>query len=76
MAKAFVFPGQGSQDVGMGKALADQFASAREVFDEVDDALGEKLTDIMWGRPERHADADPECATGLDGRVSGSCSGA
>ncbi|MEM7747574.1 MAG: ACP S-malonyltransferase [Pseudomonadota bacterium] len=52
MAKAFVFPGQGSQDVGMGKALADQFASAREVFDEVDDALGEKLTDVMWDGPK------------------------
>ncbi|MEM6497867.1 MAG: ACP S-malonyltransferase [Pseudomonadota bacterium] len=52
MAKAFVFPGQGSQDVGMGKTLADQFASAREVFDEVDDALGEKLTDIMWEGPK------------------------
>ncbi|MEM8970627.1 MAG: ACP S-malonyltransferase [Pseudomonadota bacterium] len=52
MAKAFVFPGQGSQDVGMGKALADQFASAREVFDEVDDALGEKLTNVMWDGPK------------------------
>lgn len=36
----------------MGKALADQFASAREVFDEVDDALGEKLTDVMWDGPK------------------------
>ena len=43
MAKAFIFPGQGSQDVGMGKALAEQFASAREVFDEVDAALSDNL---------------------------------
>ena len=48
MAIAFVFPGQGSQTVGMGKALAEQFASARAVFDEVDEALGQKLSDLMW----------------------------
>ena len=52
MAVAFVFPGQGSQAVGMGKALADQFASARTVFAEVDDALGQKLSDLMWNGPE------------------------
>lgn len=45
---AFIFPGQGAQFVGMGKALAERFASARAVFEQVDDALGEKLTDIMW----------------------------
>src|SRR6476469_11032845 len=48
MTAAFVFPGQGSQAVGMGKALADAFAPARAVFDEVDAALGEKLTATMW----------------------------
>ena len=42
MARAFVFPGQGSQDVGMGKALAEAFPSAKAVFDEVDEALGQK----------------------------------
>ncbi|MFM2278622.1 MAG: malonyl CoA-acyl carrier protein transacylase, partial [Pseudomonadota bacterium] len=52
MKRAFVFPGQGSQAVGMGKALADEYAEARAVFEEVDDALGEKLTDIMWNGPE------------------------
>jgi [acyl-carrier-protein] S-malonyltransferase len=51
MSIAFVFPGQGSQAVGMGKALADNFAPARNVFAEVDDALGEKLTAIMWDGP-------------------------
>jgi [acyl-carrier-protein] S-malonyltransferase len=51
MSVAFVFPGQGSQAVGMGKALAEQFAPARAVFDEVDAALGEKLTATMWEGP-------------------------
>jgi [acyl-carrier-protein] S-malonyltransferase len=51
MAIAFTFPGQGSQAVGMGKALADAFPVARAVFDEVDAALGEKLTDIIWNGP-------------------------
>jgi [acyl-carrier-protein] S-malonyltransferase len=49
--RAFIFPGQGSQAVGMGKALADAFAPARAVFDEVDAALGEKLTRTMWEGP-------------------------
>ena len=52
MAKAFVFPGQGSQAVGMGKALADAFPAARAVFDEVDAALGEKLSALMFEGPE------------------------
>jgi [acyl-carrier-protein] S-malonyltransferase len=51
MAAAFVFPGQGSQAVGMGKALADAFPQARSVFDEVDAALEEKLTATMWEGP-------------------------
>jgi len=48
MTRAFIFPGQGSQAVGMGKALADSFAAAREVFQEVDDALGQNLSRLMW----------------------------
>jgi [acyl-carrier-protein] S-malonyltransferase len=51
MAAAFVFPGQGSQALGMGKALAEAYAPARAVFDEVDAALGEKLSTIMWEGP-------------------------
>jgi [acyl-carrier-protein] S-malonyltransferase len=51
MTAAFTFPGQGSQTVGMGKALAEQFPAARAVFEEVDAALGEKLTDIIWNGP-------------------------
>lgn len=51
MAAAFVFPGQGSQAVGMGKALAENFAPARQVFAEVDDALGECLSDTIWNGP-------------------------
>lgn len=49
---AFTFPGQGSQAVGMGKDLAEAFPEARAVFDEVDEALGQKLSDIMWNGPE------------------------
>jgi [acyl-carrier-protein] S-malonyltransferase len=51
LAIAFTFPGQGSQAVGMGKALADTFSAARAVFDEVDAALGDKLSQIMWEGP-------------------------
>jgi [acyl-carrier-protein] S-malonyltransferase len=45
---AFIFPGQGSQAIGMGKELADAFPAAKAVFDEVDEALGEKLSALMW----------------------------
>ena len=48
MSTAFTFPGQGSQTVGMGKDLADAFPAARAVFEEVDEALGEKLSSLMW----------------------------
>ena len=48
MKKAFLFPGQGSQFIGMGKDLADQYVTARDVFSEVDDALGEPLSNLMF----------------------------
>jgi [acyl-carrier-protein] S-malonyltransferase len=48
MAIAFVFPGQGAQAIGMGKDLADNYPAARAVFDAVDDALGEKLSSLIW----------------------------
>ncbi|HMN50624.1 MAG TPA: ACP S-malonyltransferase [Xanthobacteraceae bacterium] len=52
MALAFAFPGQGSQAVGMGKALSDAFPAAKAVFDEVDAALGQKLSQVMWEGPQ------------------------
>ncbi|SMR72851.1 [acyl-carrier-protein] S-malonyltransferase [Aliiroseovarius halocynthiae] len=48
MSRAFVFPGQGAQSIGMGKALADAYPTAKAVFDEVDEALGEKLSSLIW----------------------------
>jgi len=52
MATAFTFPGQGSQSVGMGRELAEAFPEARAVFEEVDEALGQKLSAIMWEGPD------------------------
>ncbi len=53
MTRAFVFPGQGAQTIGMGRALAEAYPAARAVFDEVDEALGEKLSALIWeGEPE------------------------
>ena len=46
--RAFVFPGQGAQAIGMGKALADAYPAAKAIFDEVDDALGESLSSLIW----------------------------
>ena len=48
MTTAFVFPGQGAQTIGMGRDLADAYPAARAVFEEVDEALGEKLSDLIW----------------------------
>lgn len=52
MAVAFTFPGQGSQAIGMGKDLADAFPESRKIFEEVDDALGESLSKLIWEGPE------------------------
>ena len=52
MTRAFVFPGQGSQAVGMGRQLAGAFAAARAVFEEIDDALSQNLTHLMFEGPE------------------------
>ncbi len=48
MARAFLFPGQGAQTIGMGQALAEAYPASKAVFDEVDEALGEKLSDLIW----------------------------
>ena len=48
MARALVCPGQGSQSIGMGKLLADEYSSAKAIFEEVDDALGENLSSLIW----------------------------
>ena len=52
MTRAFIFPGQGSQAVGMGRELADAFPTARHTFEEVNDALGQKLSRLMFEGPE------------------------
>jgi len=48
VSRAFLFPGQGAQTIGMGKDLAEAYPTARAVFEEVDDALGEKLSALIW----------------------------
>jgi [acyl-carrier-protein] S-malonyltransferase len=48
MSRAFVFPGQGAQSIGMGKAFADAYPAAKAVFDEVDEALGQNLSALIW----------------------------
>jgi len=52
MVRAFLFPGQGSQSIGMGRALAENFPAARNVFQEIDEALKQKLSKLMWEGPD------------------------
>jgi [acyl-carrier-protein] S-malonyltransferase len=52
MTLAFIFPGQGAQSVGMGRNLAEAFGSARTVFEEIDEALGQRLSKLIWEGPE------------------------
>ncbi len=59
MGAAFIFPGQGSQTVGMGKALADAFPAAKAVFDEVDAALGERLSVTIFEGPADKPNKSP-----------------
>jgi len=62
MSYAFVFPGQGSQAIGMGQELAEAFPSAKAVFEQVDEALSQKLSTLMW-----------DGSTRFDGSLYGGC---
>ena len=71
MSRAFVFPGQGAQTIGMGRALAEAYPAAKAVFDEVDAALGEKLSALIWDGDIDDADADPQRPARADGHLHG-----
>ena len=74
MARALVFPGQGSQAVGMGKDLNDAFTSAREVFQEVEDALEQNLSKLMFEGPDADLtltdNAQPALLTGSEAAMA------
>lgn len=65
MVAAITFPGQGSQAVGMGRELAEAFPEARRAFEEVDDALGEKLSHLIWNGPEAELTLTANAQPGL-----------
>ena len=71
---AWVFPGQGSQAVGMGKDIYDEYPQAREVFDLADEALGFSLSRVIFEGPEE-THADRVRSTGTAHRECGMCSG-
>ena len=70
MSRAIIFPGQGSQSVGMGRGLASQYPEAREVFEAVDDALGEKLSAVIWNGPDEELTLNRKCTTRFNGRFA------
>ena len=69
--RAFLFPGQGSQAVGMGAALAEASRAARDVFGEVDEALGQGLFKLMREGPDEQLQADRKCPAGDHGACAG-----
>ena len=75
MKRGFVFPGQGSQAVGMGRALAEEFGEARAVFAAVDDALDQKLSQLIWDGPESELtlteNAQPALMSGFSNSLCG-----
>lgn len=73
MKYAFVFPGQGSQFVGMGKELAENFKTAKEVFQEVNDALSQDLFKLMVEGPENELTLTGQCPACSDGQFYGDC---
>ena len=75
MKKAFVFPGQGSQKVGMGKEIYDNFRSARDVFEEVNDSLSQNLSDIIFNGPQEILNFNSKCSTSYNVCFHGSNEG-
>ena len=71
MSTAFTFPGQGSQKIGMGKELAEQYPAAKTVFEEVDEALGKKLSQIIWDGTIEELTLTEKCSTSADGGFDG-----
>ena len=71
MARAFVCPGQGAQSIGMGKDLAEAYPAAMDIFNEVDEALGEKLSDLIWAGDIETLTLDAKRTARVDGDING-----